>query len=415
MTVSTARRTAVSSEARRQPSAEQDTPPTCILRPASGRRKRPAIGARCRDRIELMTPGVRIGRATGVQRLPAWFAVAALTLTLAGCSSQGAERAGAGKNGRSGNAGGDTSAARAVQVAPSVEDRLVRAVSVTGTLAAEEQVTLSLKVTGRLSELFVDLGSRVTRGQVVARLAPTDFTLRVQQAQAARRQARARLGLTPDGSDTAVDPEKTGVVRQAKAVLDEAKLTRDRAETFVSQGIGDARRPRRGRGRAAGRGQPSSGRVRGSAQPPGGPRAAHLRARARRAGAARHLPRLAARRRGARAPRHRRAVPRRRVAGRRRSCACIRCACAWRCRSARRRRFGSARWSRVTVEGDEQRVRGTGRAREPGHRRGDAHADGRGRSAQSARALLRPGSFANAEIVMAGRRVPPCSCRPPRS
>ena len=114
----------------------------------------------------------------------------------------------------------------------------VRAVSVTGTLAAEEQVTLSLKVTGRLSELFVDLGSRVTRGQVVARLAPTDFTLRVQQAQAARRQARARLGLTPEGSDTAVDPEKTGVVRQAKAVLDEAKLTRDRAETFVSQGIG---------------------------------------------------------------------------------------------------------------------------------------------------------------------------------
>jgi multidrug efflux pump subunit AcrA (membrane-fusion protein) len=122
-------------------------------------------------------------------------------------------------------------------VAPAVEERLVRSVSVTGTLAAEEQVTLSLKVTGRLDQLFVDLGSHVTKGQTIARLVPTDFTLRVQQAEAALRQARARLGLSPDGTDTTIDIDKTAVVRQAKAVLDEARLTRDRTETFVKRGI----------------------------------------------------------------------------------------------------------------------------------------------------------------------------------
>jgi multidrug efflux pump subunit AcrA (membrane-fusion protein) len=80
---------------------------------------------------------------------------------------------------------------REVEVVPATADRLVRAITVTGTLAAEEQVTLSMKVTGRLQELHVDLGSRVRQGQVLARLAPTDFNLRVSQAEAACR-CRAR-------------------------------------------------------------------------------------------------------------------------------------------------------------------------------------------------------------------------------
>lgn len=66
----------------------------------------------------------------------------------------------------------------------------------------------------------------------------TDFVLRVRQADAALQQARARLGLPAGGGDDVVTVENTAVVRQAKAVLDQAKLTRDRAETFVKDGIG---------------------------------------------------------------------------------------------------------------------------------------------------------------------------------
>jgi RND family efflux transporter MFP subunit len=114
---------------------------------------------------------------------------------------------------------------------------LVRSVTVTGTLAAEEQVMLSLKVTGRLEELSVDLGSRVSRGQVIGRLTPTDFELRLQQASAALQQARVRLGLAADGLDDTVDIERTGLVRQQKAMLDDARLQRDRIATFVQRGI----------------------------------------------------------------------------------------------------------------------------------------------------------------------------------
>ena len=62
---------------------------------------------------------------------------------------------------------------------------LARSVTVSGTLAAEEQVTLSFKVTGRVEELRVDLGSTVRKGDVIARLTPTDFELRLRQSEAA--------------------------------------------------------------------------------------------------------------------------------------------------------------------------------------------------------------------------------------
>jgi RND family efflux transporter MFP subunit len=127
--------------------------------------------------------------------------------------------------------------AAAVQVVRVEQTPLDRSVSVTGTLAAEEQVVLSLKVTGRLEEMLVDLGSPVRRGQVVARLTPTDFDLRLRQAVAALQQARARLGLDPDGADDSIDIERTSLVRQATAALDEARRQRDRYATFVQRGI----------------------------------------------------------------------------------------------------------------------------------------------------------------------------------
>ena len=137
------------------------------------------------------------------------------------------------------SAAADTAAASVprVKVVRLARAPLARAVTVTGTLAAEEQVMLSLKVTGRLDELGVDLGSRVRKGEVIGRLSPTDFELRLRQADAALQQARARLGLPPQGDDDAVDPEQASVVRQAIAARDEARLSRDRVATFVTRGI----------------------------------------------------------------------------------------------------------------------------------------------------------------------------------
>jgi RND family efflux transporter MFP subunit len=114
---------------------------------------------------------------------------------------------------------------------------LTQTVTAPGTLAADEQATLSFKVAGRVSEIKLDLGSQARKGQVVATLETIEFKVRLQQAEAALQQARVRLGLPPQGNDDRIDPENTSLARQARAVLEEAKSNRERTVQLVSQGI----------------------------------------------------------------------------------------------------------------------------------------------------------------------------------
>src|SRR5262244_47622 len=128
-------------------------------------------------------------------------------------------------------------AARQVKTAKVAETPIGETVTVNGNLSAYDHITVGMKVPGRLQTISVDLGSVVRKGQVIAQLEQQDYKLRVQQAEAALAQARARLGLSPDGTDDRVSAEETGTVRQAKAVLDDARLKRDRAATLVQQGV----------------------------------------------------------------------------------------------------------------------------------------------------------------------------------
>ena len=133
------------------------------------------------------------------------------------------------------NRGGDKP--REVRTARVEEIPFGEAVTVNGTLAAYDETVASAKVPGRLRAISVDLGTVVRRGQVIAQVEPQDYSLRVQQAEAALAQARARVGLSPDGRDDRVTPEQTGTVRQARALLDEARVSRDRSAKLVEQGI----------------------------------------------------------------------------------------------------------------------------------------------------------------------------------
>jgi RND family efflux transporter MFP subunit len=126
---------------------------------------------------------------------------------------------------------------RQVKLARVEEMPVGASVSVTGTLAAQDEATLSVKVPGRVSTVTVDLGSVVRRGQVVAQVEQQDYRLRVQQTEAALQQARARLGLQPQGDDDRFDPEVTGTVRQARAVLEEARQNRQRIASLVESGV----------------------------------------------------------------------------------------------------------------------------------------------------------------------------------
>jgi len=154
-----------------------------------------------------------------------------LTLVLSGC--QGGPPVGA-EEPKSKAAGPPP---REVRVTPATERTVARTVSATGTLAADDQVVLGTKVAGRLAEITVDLGTRVKRGQVIGRLDQSDFKLRVEQAEASLQQARVRLGLAATGSDERIDPEQTAIVRQARAMLDDARLTRDRSVKLAQQDL----------------------------------------------------------------------------------------------------------------------------------------------------------------------------------
>jgi len=77
----------------------------------------------------------------------------------------------------------------------------------------------------------------VKQGDLLAQVDPQDYDLRVRQALAAQAQARAALGLPLDGTSDSVEVEKTSIVRQAKAVLDETTKNRERVSGLAKTGI----------------------------------------------------------------------------------------------------------------------------------------------------------------------------------
>ncbi len=166
--------------------------------------------------------------------------VVGLALTACGGEDREAAAAGPGAGrgrgrGEAGAPGPESLPVRNVRVAHATTETLARTVAVAGTLAADEQAQVGFKIAGRLASVNVDLGDRVGRGQVIARLVPTDFELRVAQAQNLMDQARAGLGLTAGAPNAVVPPEQTAGVKQAAATLTQARLTRDRMANLFEQ------------------------------------------------------------------------------------------------------------------------------------------------------------------------------------
>src|SRR5262245_36428394 len=95
-------------------------------------------------------------------------------LTLSSCRTSETPPGSAGPR----RANADTSI-KDVRVVLAEEGRLAQTIMVTGALAAQDQVTASVKVAGRVESVDVDFGSKVAKGQVIARLDPRDFRLRV--------------------------------------------------------------------------------------------------------------------------------------------------------------------------------------------------------------------------------------------
>jgi len=116
---------------------------------------------------------------------------------------------------------------------------LTAAVSVTGTINPVTAVQVGSQVSGQLKEVLVDFNSEVKKGQIIARIDPESFALRVNQAMADLESARATV-LTQRANVAALQAE----VSRAKVVLADAEREFQRNQTlheknFVSSAVLD--------------------------------------------------------------------------------------------------------------------------------------------------------------------------------
>jgi RND family efflux transporter MFP subunit len=158
--------------------------------------------------------------------------VLAVTCLLGGCKREAGARAE-----KDGARAGANKEVKEVRLVPASELPVERTVNISGTLDADERVTLSAKVPGRVASMKVDMASTVQEGQALVELERVDYQLKVEQAAAALAQVRAELGLAPDAKDDSVDIESTALVRQARATYDEAQAHLARARSLVKEGL----------------------------------------------------------------------------------------------------------------------------------------------------------------------------------
>ncbi len=156
-----------------------------------------------------------------------------LAVVLAGCGPAKQDGKGKGKDG----APVFTGPPRPVQVSKAQMQGLERTIAAVGALAAYEQATLGVKVSGRMQSVSVDIGSVVKKGQLIAQLEKREYEVKLMQAEALLAQARAKLGLPLGGDDDTVEPTQTSIVREAAAVLEEAKKSRERVLKLSKEGV----------------------------------------------------------------------------------------------------------------------------------------------------------------------------------
>src|SRR5262249_42892492 len=116
------------------------------------------------------------------------------------------------------------------------QQRQRRSVEAVGSLFAYDEVTVSSEAEGRVEQVLVDVGDRVSKGQALARISPVEFQLTVDQQQAALRQAQARLGLSENDGNLK-DSRQAAEVKKAAADLTDADQKYKRAQSLLESGV----------------------------------------------------------------------------------------------------------------------------------------------------------------------------------
>ena len=150
-------------------------------------------------------------------RVSAFAALAAAlsALTIAGCHQPAAAEVE--KDNKSGPA------PIAIAMASAHQQSLDRTAEVQGALFPREHAVMSSEVEGRVAQVVADFGDKVTAGQVMLKINPREYELRVETAQAALDQERAKLA------------NSTARFNRAKALKQEGTISAEQFDQFASQ------------------------------------------------------------------------------------------------------------------------------------------------------------------------------------
>lgn len=100
-----------------------------------------------------------------------------------------------------------------------------------------EELRINAQMSGRLREVAVQEGDRVVRGQLLAVLENDDFAARVALAEAELRLREAELRRVVNGARAQERQEALAAVKEAEAVLENARLEQRRRRTGYEQGV----------------------------------------------------------------------------------------------------------------------------------------------------------------------------------
>ncbi len=123
---------------------------------------------------------------------------------------------------------GREESSKAVKTAKVQQDSVRRAIDVVGTLAAEDEVTVSSQTEGAVSRIAADLGDRVRAGDALVELDKEKLQYNLDQQKAALTRTLAKYGASDPDNRPPI--ERTPDVQKAAAELDQAKQAFDRAD-----------------------------------------------------------------------------------------------------------------------------------------------------------------------------------------
>lgn len=125
------------------------------------------------------------------------------------------------------------SSAVTVTVEPVTHRPVQRTVEALGTLYGFEEVTISARIEGRVSEILHDVSDFVKPNELMIVIDPTDYELAVQQNERAVQVELAKLGLK-EPPESKPDLAKVPFVAKARTLLDHAKSRLERINRLAA-------------------------------------------------------------------------------------------------------------------------------------------------------------------------------------